>query len=560
MKYKTLLFIFLLLLIFLGIALRFYSLDNEFGAEETDFVKSALAIKDTGKPVYYNSEQWPAMTALWHPPMYIFLLSLIFKISISEVAARSVNVLFSFIIASFLFIFCIYFLEKKKGKVIGLMSSAFFLINYYVLSSSIQIDIDMSSALFVFLFVFFILMNSKTEKNIYLVLSSFFLFLTIFNRYPMAFIAYVLIGIYYLSKKELRIKFPKYFLVGLSSFIAFVLVWGFYSTIIEPGNFLSFLSHNARLGGEQFSSFVIYFGSFLLNLVQFVRLFTLPGIILLTFSLIHVIRNRKEATNLLLIYSLGIFLFFVITPRPAFGYPRYFLTAIPAFSIFIGIFIYDFFANWKNINPKRIFVLGAISFLVSFLLLLLLHPQLTIYASDGLIKSTNMIDFSFNIFACLPLFFLFFSKRKNMKFEAVFILLVLFLSYSFYFDIGFSNNSTNIEKVGEYLKEKTNWNDVIIVPKAVGYYAERKFYLNDNNKPQIGLSYEFISTYLTNSFENREMSDEFFWPEGFYSSFYSPQPDFDKVREAKYVVLYHPVSGFSPEKIIGEFYVYKLNN
>ena len=381
------------------------------------------------------------------------------------------------------------------------------------------------------------------------------MFFSIFNRYPIAFIVYVSIGIYYLINKELRKDFKKYFLVGLSAGVLFILVWGFYSIFIEPGNFLSFIIHNVKFGGEQLSGIVIYFGSFLLNMAQFTRLVTFPSVLLIILCFFYFIKDRSKLTKILLIYSTSILIFFFLIPRPAFGYPRYFLTAFPTISILIGIFLYKTFRG--GVIKKSYLITGFLGFFISLIILFVLNPQATIYESDGLIKATNLSDLIFNIFASIPLFFVFLFKKDRKKILII-ILLFLILSYSFYFDIKSLNNNSNISEVGDYIKENTNKDELIIVPKAVGYYSKRKFYLNDNNKPKLDFSIANLKKYFKKSLLNREMDDGFFWPGGIYSGLYPPLPPEEVLKQAKYIVLYHKVENFIPEKKIGKFYIYSL--
>lgn len=255
-----------------------------------------------------------------------------------------------------------------------------------------------------------------------------------------------------------------------------------------------------------------------------------------------------------MIYSLVILLFFLAIPRPAFGYTRYFLSMTPGISILISLFLYE---NLKDKINKKIIIIGILSFFISLLLILVLKPQPTLYESDGLIKATNLPDFCFNIFASLPLLIVFFFKRQRKSLILV-ILFALFLSYSLYFDVNLMANQSLIKEAGNYIKEKTSSNDLIIVPKAIGYYAERRFYINEDSKPDLNFSPDFLYKYFKKSLENREMNDEFFWPKGYFSGVYPPVPAQNILNKVKYVVLYHQVSGKKPEKNIGKFYIYKL--
>jgi len=550
---KKFLIIFLITLILFGILFRFIAVNKDFTGEEVDFVRPAEYIKNSGHPIGYHSEQKGTAVSLFHPPMYIYLVSAMFQFWVNEFNIRIINVIFSILTAGLIFLFCYNLLED--GKIIGLISSAFFLINYYILSSSILIDIDVLSTFFVFGFFFMMLMYHKTQKNKFLFLAGASMIFGLANRYPMMILSYFFVGIYYFINKDL--DFKKYLSIGfISSFIA-ILIWVLYCVFIEKGYFFYFILHNFSMGGEQFSNLGIYLGSFALNISQFIRLFTFPATILMILSWFYLFKEKNNEIKILLIYVLSIFLFFILIPRPAFGYPRYFMTIFPGVSILIGIFLYK---NLKEIKlDKNKIIIIALSFILSLVLLLFLSPQLTLYASNGLIKATNLPDFCFNLFSSLPLLFVFFVRKEKRKKIFVLILIALMLSYCFYFDIKFLSHNSHTKEVGNYLKEKTGVDEIIIAPKAVGYYAERKVYVNDFQKPPIdNLSLSFFLKYIKKSLENRKMTNEFFWEDGFYQGvlFEDFNPSKEELGRASYIVLYHPVAGVQPEKIIGDFYIY----
>jgi hypothetical protein len=186
------------------------------------------------------------------------------------------------------------------------------------------------------------------------------------------------------------------------------------------------------------------------------------------------------------------------------------------------------------------------------------NPQSTIYGGDGLIKATNFPDFIFNILCSLPILFVFLLKEKRKE-TLVFILMALMLSYSIFFDVKLVISDQNTKEAGLYIREHTEKNDLIIAPKAVSYYAgDLKVYTNDNNKPKLNFSAEYLNEYFTKSFQNRKMNDSFFWPEGIYSGIYDPAPTKEELERAVYVVKYYKVEGYEPEKIIGEFWIYRL--
>ena len=242
---KKSIYIFLIILILVGVGIRFTLINQDFSAEETDFIGPALAIMNTGHTTYYNSEQFPNLVGLFHPPMYNYILSFIFRISYSEPSARILNIFTSLLIGILIFIFCLKIINGKAGKITGVLASAMFMINYYSVSSSVLIDIDVLSALFVLAFVFFVCQFEKNQGKYYY-LAGIALFFCLWNRYIIAFLIYFFIGAYILFSKNLRSKFKNYLFMGLIAGFAFLASWTVYSTIIEPGNFLGFIMHNFK--------------------------------------------------------------------------------------------------------------------------------------------------------------------------------------------------------------------------------------------------------------------------------------------------------------------------
>jgi hypothetical protein len=551
---KKLVYIILGCIIILGIIFRFACINNEFTAEETDFVKPAYSLVNYGHLYYYNSEQLPNLAALFHPPMYNFLLAAIFNFNYSEASARSLNILASFLIGFLIFSFCSVNFRRKK-LLLGILALAGFLINYYSVSSSILIDIDVLSALFTLLFVFFIC-KIENNKPIYFYLAGLAFFLALWNRYIIALIVYFFIGLYFLFNKNLRSFFFPYILTGLVSGLAFIGSWAFYSIVIEPGKFFSFITHNLNMGGEQFSSISVFLASFILNIIQLIRLITFPTLVIFSLAIIHFRKNSSYPIRILMIYTLSILLFFLAVPRPAFGYPRYFFSALPGIFILISLYVCE---KTEQIRGKRNWILIILAFVGSILLLILFNPQATIYTSNGLIKATNLPDFIFNIFAFSPIILVFLAPKKVRLSIFIVMLLVISLGYSLYFDSKLILHDENIKETADYIKQHTSINDVIIAPKAIGQYSERRFYNNDNNKPNINLlSIDYASEYFIKSYYNRDMNDPFFWPSGIYSGLYG-DVSIEKLNEAKYLVKYYPIKEANLEKKIGEFYIYRIN-
>jgi 4-amino-4-deoxy-L-arabinose transferase-like glycosyltransferase len=545
----------LILIIIIGILLRVTLLGSDFSGDEIDFVKGASAIVQTGHPTFYHSEQEPKVTALWHPPMYLYELAFFFKLfSISEISARMLNFTFVLITGILIFLFCKINLKRDCSGIIGLMAATLFYIDYYCFSSSMIIDIDVFSTFFIFCFIFavYLYLKDNSLKNLFLVGLSFFF--SLWNRYPIAFIVYLSLGVYILVTE--RKKFVHYLTAGFSAGLVFLAIWGAYNIFLEPGNFFSFIVHNAKLGGTQLSSLSVYSLSFVLNIVQLARLVTVPGIILLILTALYFFKRKEKMIRVLMISSLSIIFLFIFLPRPAFGYPRYFLSAFPGIWILVSICVYENYK--KTFLQKRELGVIALATVFSFVLLVIISPELTLYRTDGLIRATNLPDFILNLFCIAPILLTFLIDKKRRFYFLIVILFVLTLSFSLYFDCKLALNDSKIKETGYYLKSNTSPQDKIVAPKAVAYYAERKFFGNDENKPPIKqISPSFLMEYIVKSARNKNMDEEFFYGRGYFQGLNFPKPPIEDLESSVYVVSYYRLENVEPEKKVGEFYIYK---
>ena len=192
-------------------------------------------------------------------------------------------------------------------------------------------------------------------------------------------------------------------------------------------------------------------------------------------------------------------------------------------------------------------------------MLIILKPNLTVYSTSGLIKATNLPDFLFNLFVSMPLIFILFLK-KNRKSIGIAIISIIFLSYSLYFDTRYFFYEPKTKEVGDYINKHTNESDIIISPKVIGYYSQRRYHINDNHKPPLNPSLNFIKGYIIKSYEDPLMKSEFFWQNGLYGDLISPLPSIEELKKSRYIITYYESNEVKPIKTIGDFYIYKLDN
>ncbi len=545
---KKFLIILAVVLILTGLLVRFGSLSKDFSADEISLAKAAYSFTNGNGLYFYQSEQYPDEVGLWHPPMYVSLLSLVFNLGFNEINARLLSVIFSIMTCLVIFLICRE-LFKKDGIAIGVLSITLYMINFFSLSASIQIDTEPILVFFLVSFLYFAIKYDKTQSSSSAIFAVLALFLSLFTRLITPIAIFGVIWIYYLLTD--RKKLWGYSKIGLVGTILFFAAWTAFSIISMPGTFWTIFEHTFRAGSEQMNNLSTYLVSFGITLIQFTRLMTFPAVILLGLALFNL---KEKNLRMVKIYALTILLLFFLIPRPAFGFTRYFIPALPAFVILISAFIVQ---QIRAVNKKD-WEIFAIIFPTTLLFLILLQPWTTVYSSNGLIMSSNIPDFIINLCASIPLLFWLVTKTKSKRMLTLMLIAIL-IGYSVYFEFSLLNNKDYQKEVGKYINSKTGENDLIIATKEIGFYADRKVYDNACSKPSIAFSISNLAEYAKKSLKNPEMDSEFFWPEGYYGGICNIEKTGLEKSEIKYAVLYHKIDNTAYEIRIGEFYIYRIN-
>lgn len=130
-----------------------WQIDKPFVYDDVSFILGARAVADTGLPFgnqgyllhqYWQRDQW----ALWHPPLYIYLLGLtVALLGDGERAARGVSVLCLLVAAAFAFDVARRVVLGRGGSphralVAGVLTVALYVLNPLAIQASLVLDID----------------------------------------------------------------------------------------------------------------------------------------------------------------------------------------------------------------------------------------------------------------------------------------------------------------------------------------------------------------------------------------------------------------------------------
>ena len=222
--------LFLLILV-LALSLRSTGIDRAMVHDESIFTMTSVNLADTGKPLYIV---YPRV-AYWtdHPHFSVLMYALSIKLlGVSDLAFRIMPLIFGL-----LTIFLTYLLGKYLfSERIGLIAAFLMAISRYHIFASQRIDVDGGFVTFLNLaMVFFFLMYMKHEKNLYIVLTSTFLILSVFAKLH-AFIpvAPLLLFVYLNEKDKIKRKrlIKKGLIVFSGSVLASIFLLYIYSVIM----------------------------------------------------------------------------------------------------------------------------------------------------------------------------------------------------------------------------------------------------------------------------------------------------------------------------------------
>lgn len=211
--------------------------------DEVDFVKAGGAIARTAVPYYnrgyirdygFNSGQY--QYALYHPPLYVYVLGASFVVlGQTEFAARFVGMLCGMLTLGLTF-----FIARKaspiaeRSEFLGLFAMALLAINPYFIQSVLLIDIDGSVQLvliMVFFALYFALRDVVPSKRV-IALSLAFL-LVLWSKATTVFALTGTLFLIHMSERNWRRALQEGVLVSILGIGAFLLSWSVYASLIN---------------------------------------------------------------------------------------------------------------------------------------------------------------------------------------------------------------------------------------------------------------------------------------------------------------------------------------
>jgi len=492
--------IFVLLgIVIIFLAFTIPSIKKPFVLDEVAQVEAGRGLANTRIPFRYYGEQVGNCLALEHPPVYLYLLALSFKIfGLSEFSARLVSVFFGLGTLFTIYFLCIEIFKNTKEKyVIALVSSFLYAINPLIIQGSLLVDIDGSLLSFVLmLFVYFFIRYFRKLDILKIMLLGALLTLIWWTKFQIVFLVITSLILFYIVRRDFKEGIIVTFSISLIGTLLFLFTWQIYTSILNLPFVNPFL-HNFILSRAQFD---IYNILIMLWSVKNILFWTTPPffIFITLFFLQNAGRylNGKNIDGLdyLFFYGLINLCFFSIIRPTAFGFPKYFIPIMPAFSIVTGYFIVSFALRNKKIQNVIYLCLFLAIILVIFNFLVLKDPFIShniFYTKSITIEKDlpiyirsqidGLLFFIPSIIALVGFLILKHNLYKSIVASSILVLVVL----SVYVDYvqAIANYSTNyaygqggILETGKYLNNHTTSSDTIIAPLTIGYYSGRNYF------------------------------------------------------------------------------------
>lgn len=322
------------------LVLAVVQLGESFVMDEMEFPRLAEAVAETGRPVYYRGEQSPAHVGVFHPPLYGYTLGgWIALFGFSEVAIRLFGVLLM-IGTAWIGVRTVKLLQLA-GRWGPPLFLALFLLHPYVIQSALLPDIDGTVLLFATVLLFHevtrvalhqvTLGNSVVRVGLALALA-LAAKLTSVILIPAVFVG-LLLG-RGLKRSALLTGLATAFGVSV-----FLVTWWVVSTVADlPFAFPFEFTIQSGLKGGVGETGV---GDLLARLVPAPWTIYWLGVLLPTLAILgtgFVIArwNTNPERRFVLMFSVwtfGAIAFFSVISGPPFGFPKYFIAALPTMAI-----------------------------------------------------------------------------------------------------------------------------------------------------------------------------------------------------------------------------------
>lgn len=479
MKFKS--WYILLLILLIHSILVLFSMNQMFHGDEVAFPECAKGVLEKGKPIFDVGILKPNLPCLQHPPTYVYLVALSIKIFGENMYAfRLISAIFNL-----LTILLVYFTTKEifvkneNKEKIALVASFLYALNPLAIQSSIVIDID--GGLLNFFTMFLIYFFVKKKNSYWMILP---LLLVFWSKETGPVLLFASFFIFYAIQKNWKDLF-KIIMIFLITGILFLVSFWIYTAYLGLDFTMPF-KHNFNIKDTASKSLYLTFVRSVWAFKTFFY-FSVPFFVLLfiaaSIMFYHKILKKRKVgyieKNLMFLSIFSIITIILLTYLGAlgWGFPKYYIIALPAMSIFTAGLLYFKLPRLSKENLMRFFLLFIV--MIFYFILFLkdpLIPEFDATAQNADIGLAFLLILkSFALYVVIPFLIALFFTRRNMI-SSLIILIIIFYAYinflhasagySTYYNYG----DAGLKDVLEFFKENNIEARQIAAYPNVGYY------------------------------------------------------------------------------------------
>lgn len=482
-------------LFFFTVTILSFNIHKPLNLDETDFAIGAHGLMND--PAFFSKT--PEL-GLWHPPMYMYMLSGAFKV-LGETTEVARGLGFIFYVSTFIFIMliCKELFEPKDRRIVSLIAGGLYLINPVLTQFSLLIDVDGGLlTLLMAIFCYFFIRFSKDEMGPKrLVILGIIFGTAMLAKFTTPPLIMPVIFLFYALSREYKRAFLNSFLIFFVGMIFFWTIWYLYCKIFDVQLLFPFkYTFSTKWGQGGLALTQQKIASIAISL-KFLFYWVTPGfaiaMLFVTVDRIRAIIKNKatERIDFLMILGVLVFLFyFYYFPRAAMM--KYQCVFYPYFIIIIAGFLYKAVIKNSEINKREIIIISVFA-VGAFAYYFTLFPDMVLWlmygkeAISGPLKSHygSVLTLYLVPFLVLPLIFLFFLKKRSFYYSVVvtFFLLTFVIQITQNIkqtaDYTTANSWNNYGERGQaeaidYLNKRLPAKGYSILRKDIAYYVRRR--------------------------------------------------------------------------------------
>ena len=368
-----------------GLAILFIwlSFNSPVNWDQANFYGAAETLVHSGTLRFNVSENTGEEIGLWHPPLYIYLMALSFKIfGVNLISARLVGAI-SLIISLLLIRFILKSLYPEKYQDVFIIALLLTGLSPYVIQGTVLLDIDntiLTTLMLLFLYIYIRHVCLSSGFMCHLLLALLFAIL-LWAKFTTPFIIPVSIFIYHVINKRIKLALHGLFTIGGIGIIVFLLSFWVYCHYLNlpfemavhrnlniAGGALFGFPDKAyeiikRIGNFSFWLSPFYIVLLIINLIWWVRRYLLP--------------NPDHPVNFIYLIAYLSFLGYLLIRMDAYYYPRYVFPSVILINLLISEMVHNYtLARFEITTRMWLIIIGIILLSAMFYLIFLKDPLL----------------------------------------------------------------------------------------------------------------------------------------------------------------------------------------